>query len=104
MYSITTFAIVAIAATIAMMIGTTIVPNIQTAVADRGGFPDDNANPVAGHATNNKEFFEICKQSGIASDCAQSPFQLGNKVSENVFIHLMGINNSPLSPQGARLF
>jgi hypothetical protein len=71
----TIFSIAAIAATLGMMIGMTTVPYTQTAVAYKGGTPDDNANPVAtgfgggSGATSNQEGFQGCKQTRTASVC-----------------------------------
>ena len=70
------FTIAVIAATLGMMIGMTTVSNIQTAVADQGGVPNDNANPVAKSpgATSNKEFFQTCKEFiNTPSECAHDP-------------------------------
>ena len=77
------FTIVVIAGTVGMMIGMTTVSNIQTAVADQGGVPNDNANPVAKPpgATSNKEFFQQCKEGSTASECAHSPAQVGKFTS-----------------------
>ncbi len=69
------FVISAIAAATAMLTAITALPYAQTAVADQGGVPDDNANPVAKEpgATSNEEFFQSCKVVDTASECAHHP-------------------------------
>jgi hypothetical protein len=80
----TTAAIAAILTTLGItMIGMATVPYSQTAVADKGGVPNDNANPVAQEATQNEEFFQACKETTSASECAHQPNQGGKYISDH---------------------
>jgi hypothetical protein len=60
MYRKTIFAFAAIAASVAMMVGMTTVPYSLTAVADKGGIPDDSARtgPACENAFERQSMFQ----------------------------------------------
>lgn len=58
---------------------------MSIAYADKGGNPNDHASDVAKPtgATDNKEFFQECKESGrSSSDCAHDPEQVGKYIHD----------------------
>jgi hypothetical protein len=57
-----------------------VLTAIPASYADKGGKPNDKASDVAksSGATDNKEFFQGCKDSGeSASDCAHEDYNNG---------------------------